>query len=136
VASEEELRAIEARKAENRKKVTEKMNYVKAYLKSTYGAINDEWTIILDQLEDHLCFYYKAKDELAGTTILMPNGRKNPLMGIIKDETSTINALAQKLGISPWDSSKIKQTPEDDSDDFMDRLTGNSRKQYEMEFPE
>lgn len=136
MTGDEEMKIIEARRAENRRKVAEKMNYVKAYLKSTYGAINDEWTIILDQLEDHLCFYYKAKDELAGTTILMSNGRKNPLMGIIKDETSIINALAQKLGISPWDSSKIKQTPEDDSDDFMDRLTGNSRKQYEMEFPE
>lgn len=129
-----ELKKVEARNRERRMKVSKQMNTVKEHLQSTYGEIKPEWGIVLDQLQDHLTIYYQVKDELIDGPMLTEKGQKNPLLTVIKDETSIINSLVQKLGISPWDSSKIKQTPEDDSEDFMDSLS-KPHPQLALEFP-
>lgn len=131
---ESEMKRIEARNQERRVIVSKQMNDVKDYLKATYGEIKPEWAILLNQLQDHLTIYYKVKDELIDAPMLTEKGNKNPLLTVIKDETSIINSLVQKLGISPWDSSKIKQTPEDDSDEYMDSLT-KPHPQLALEFP-
>ena len=111
------------------KKITPTTRYIKAvkdFLISEYGVVKGEWQITLMALEDALNRYAEVKESIANNGIYNEaTGLKNPLLSTEKDLLSTILKLTQKLGISPWDASKIKNTPDDDTDDFLNNLVGN-----------
>lgn len=105
-------------------KTTEFINSVKGYLSSKYGEVKVEWGSTLLILEDSLRRYEQIKEEINNNGIFdSSTGRKNPLLTTEKDCIATILKLSQKLGISPWDSSKIKTDSEEDDEDFIESLT-------------
>ena len=73
---------------------------IRNYLVEEYGAVKPEWEL---------------------TLILLLNTieRYNRVAKIIDKE-------GIKIGCSPWDASKIKNSPEDDTEDFIDGLTGGN----------
>lgn len=102
------------------------MKAVKAYLTTEYGCVKGEWQITLMALEDALNRYVQVKQAIEQYGIYdSQTGLKNPLLSTEKDLLATILKLSQKLGISPWDASKIKTPETDDTDDFINNLTGN-----------
>lgn len=112
-----------------RKKTTPTPAFIKAvkdYLISEYGSVRAEWQITLMALEDALNRYAQVRQTIEQYGIYdAQTGLKNPLLSTEKDLLATILKLTQKLGISPWDASKIKLPQEDDTDDFINNLTGN-----------
>lgn len=108
------------------KPTKKKMKYVEAYLISTYGEVKDEWTSTLTLLADNLDLYDSCMDSLNNTGLFdKVTWRKNPLLSTVKDIQATILKLIQHLGISPYSHSKIRITPEDDTDDFLESLVGD-----------
>lgn len=104
--------------------VTKYMEGVKNYLQEVYGEVKVEWGSTLLILEDSLRRYEQIKQEINNNGIFDINtGRKNPLLTTEKDCIATILKLTQKLGVSPWDSSKIKTDNADDDEDFIKSLT-------------
>lgn len=102
------------------------MKAVKAYLTAEYGCVKGEWQITLMALEDALNRYVQVKQAIEEFGIYnSQTGLKNPLLSTEKDLLATILKLSQKLGISPWDAAKIKTPETDDTDDFINNLTGN-----------
>lgn len=102
------------------------MKAVKAYLIAEYGSVKGEWQITLMALEDALNRYGQVKQAIEQYGIYdAQTGIKNPLLSTEKDLLATILKLSQKLGISPWDASKIKAPETDDTDDFINKLTDN-----------
>ena len=100
------------------------MDGVKNYLQEQYGEVKVEWGSTLLILEDSLRRYEQIKEAINNSGIYdSSTGRKNPLLTTEKDCIATILKLSQKLGVSPWDSSKIKQDTADDDEDFIKSLT-------------
>ena len=98
---------------------------VKTSLTNEYGTIKPEWYFTLNILRDQLYLYDSIKSGIEKHGIYNPEtGAKSPLLASLKDCTATILKLSQKLGCSPWDSSKIKNKVEDDTVDFVSELMG------------
>lgn len=101
------------------------MKQIEKYLQNTYGSIEPQWEMTLSLIADNLDLLKNCKESVAKNGIYSDiRGVKNPLISTIKDCNATLLKLAQQLGITPWSESKIKNTPEDDTDDFIDKLTG------------
>lgn len=94
------------------------------YLTAKYGEVPQEWDAILILLADNLDLYKECSESVKKNGIYnAETNRKNPLLATMKDLQATIIKQIQHLGLSPYAVSKIKDTPEDDTDDFIDRLT-------------
>lgn len=103
----------------NRKKdkIDKYIKYIKTYLERRFGKFENEWIITLSCLEDCLRRYDEIKESIKVNGIYDPStGRKNPLLSTEKDCLATIVKLCQKLGVSPYDAAKIRETEEDDSE--------------------
>lgn len=110
------------------KKTKKKMKAIETYLEDTYGEVHPEWAATLYLLADNLDLYDSCLETLSKTPLVDETGfKKNPLLSTIKDIQGVICKLSQQLGITPWASSKIKLNNwvEDDSDEYLDYLTGN-----------
>lgn len=104
------------------KKTKDIMEGINTFLKTKYGSLQPEWTCILMALEDTIDRYLQIKKEIDKTGIY-DGANKNPLISSEKDCLATILKLSQKLGVSPWDASKIKDnSDEDDTEDFVSSL--------------
>lgn len=105
-------------------KITLYIEGVNQYLKNQYGEVKPEWGTTLMVLEDTLRRYEQIKEAINTNGIYDPTtGKKNMLLASEKDYIATILKISQKLGISPWDASKIKNVEDDDSEDFIESLT-------------
>lgn len=101
----------------------QKMKAIESYLSSTYGKVNEEWGATLLLLADNLDLYDNCMDALDHSGIFDYNDwKKNPLLSTVKDIQATILKLTLQLGISPYAQSKIRYTPEDDTEDFIGSL--------------
>lgn len=99
-----------------KKEIKDYMNSVRKYLITRYGEVKGEWEFSLLCLENSLVRYNQINESINNNGIYdVSTGRKNPLLSTEKDVLATIFKLTQKLGITPYDSSKIKQAEEDDS---------------------
>lgn len=100
------------------------MKGIEAFLEEQYGEVKTEWRITLNLLADNIELLKQCQESVEQNGIYDINTqKKNPLLTTIKDINSTILKISQKLGISPWDASKIKQVEEDDTEDFIEKLT-------------
>lgn len=96
------------------------------YLIEKYGNIRPEWETVITLLSDCLNRYEQVKEALDTYGVFDPEtGKKNQLITSEKDLIATILKLAQKLGISPWDASKIKDSAVEDEEDFIENLTND-----------
>ncbi len=94
------------------------------YIISKYGSVPPEWWCIIQLLADNLELYNCCKKSIQDVGIYdKETGRKNPLLSTIKDLQSTIMKQIQHLGLSPYAVSKIHDSVEDDTDDFIESLT-------------
>lgn len=97
---------------------------IKKFLIEEYGEVKQEWSLTLTMLADNLELLNKCQESIKEHGIYDPQTQhKNPLLSTVKDINSTILKITQKLGITPWDVSKIKTVEEDDSEDFIENLT-------------
>lgn len=98
---------------------------VESYLSKKYGIVNPEWEGTLFLLADNLELYNECRKLIKQYGIYDPTtGKKNPLLGTTKDLQATILKQIQHLGLSPYAASKINAEVEDDSEDFIEGLTG------------
>lgn len=87
------------------------------YLRQRYGEIKPEWELTLMLLETSLARYKQVKEAIDEIGIYdAETGKKNQLLSTEKDLLATIFKLTQKLGLSPYDTAKIKVAEEDDAD--------------------
>lgn len=102
----------------------EYIEQIKNYLKETYGEVKPEWSLTINTLEDTIKRYLEVKAIIDEEGIFFTDTKKkNPLLSTEKDLLATILKLTQKLGISPWDDSKIKVQTEDNTEDYINNLT-------------
>ena len=102
---------------ENIKKITD-------YLIKQYGEIQPQWEMTLSLLADNLDLYIECRKSITQNGIFdTENYKKNPLLTTCKDLQATIMKQIQHFGLSPYAISKIKQTEEDDSEDYIESLT-------------
>ena len=107
-----------------KKETKKQIDNINDYLKSKYGGINPEWQTIINLLADNIDLYKECKESVKQNGIYDPNtGKKNPLLATMKDLQATIIKQIQHLGLSPYAASKIKNEVEDDSEDFISKLT-------------
>lgn len=101
------------------------VKYIRQYLKEKYSKVNPEWELAIDLLADNIDMYNKCKEIVDSVGIYdYEKGKKNPLLGTMKETQGVMLKQIQHLGISPYALSKIKNmAAEDDTDDFIDRLT-------------
>ena len=100
------------------------MSGVREYLSQKYGEIPAQWEAMLSLLQDNLELYAQCKKTVSEVGIFdATDYKKNPLLSTMKDLQATIIKQIQHLGLSPYAESKIRQTGEDDTDDFIDSLT-------------
>lgn len=112
------------RKRSKKASVNSLVNGVKKFLVSKYGAYKSEWDTTLLILEDTLTRYEEVKLAIEEVGIYdKASGKKNMLLSTEKDLVATLMKISQKLGISPWDDSKIRIEAEDDTEDFLKGLT-------------
>lgn len=106
----------------------ETKDYIKSvedYLSKEYGEIKPEWGLMLNMLKDNYQQYLNCLESIEQNGIYSPeSGKKNPLLSTVKDLQASIYKIVQHLGISPYAKSKIRTMAEDDTDDFIDTLTG------------
>lgn len=96
---------------------------IKAYLTNKYGKLQDEWVVLIDLFVENLELYIECKKVLNEVGIYnYEKGKKNPLLGTLKETTQTLLKISQQLTISPWSASKIKHIGEDSTDDFINSL--------------
>lgn len=108
-------------------KYSKKTNdYIKAaqeHLENTYGEVKSEWVITLQMMKDNIELYQRVLNEIDTYGIYnAQTGLKNPLLSTAKDLQASLMKMTQKLGLTPYDAAKIKQTTEDDTEDFIDRM--------------
>ena len=97
---------------------------VKAYLIETYGVVKPEWMAVIEMLAYNLELLNACTTSVKQNGIYdASSGKKNPLLSTIKDLQATIMKQVQHLGLSPYAVSKINNTPEDDTEDFIESLT-------------
>ena len=103
-------------------------NYIDAVrntLMQKYGEIKPEWEVIVTLLADNIELYRECVKSIAENGIYdKSRGIKNPLLSTVKDIQVTILKYTQKLGITPWDASKIKAVEDESTDDYIAMLTG------------
>lgn len=100
------------------------MTGIREYLSGKYGEIPLQWEAILGLLQDNIDLYQQCKKSVEDNGIFDKDDyKKNPLLSTMKDLQTTIIKQIQHLGLSPYAESKIKQSGEDDTDDFIDSLT-------------
>lgn len=102
------------------------MNSVREFLNEKYGSLRPEWESTLFILQDSLIRYSQIKKEIEANGLYdATTGRKNPLLSTEKDCIATILKLTQKLGVSPWDFTKLDngESDNEDEDDFLSSLT-------------
>lgn len=100
------------------------MKGVHQFLIEKYGEVKPEWGCTLTCLENTLRRYNQVKETLDEVGIFdTTTGKKNALLTTEKDCIATILKISQKLGINPWDDSKIKAEVEEDDEDFIEGLT-------------
>lgn len=86
------------------------------YLIKRWGTVREEWTLTIKMLMDNVELYNKCLDELDTHGLYdAATMRKNPLLSTIKDLQATMTKQIQKLGLTPYDACKIKETEEDDT---------------------
>lgn len=108
----------------NKKEIKLYIESVREYLINKYGSLKPEWECIIMLLKDYIIRYIQVRESINVNGIYDKNtSRKNPLLTTEKDIIASILKLSQKLGISPWDLSKIKTEVEDDTDDYIRNLT-------------
>lgn len=108
------------------KKTKDLVGKIEQYLISKYGAISPEWLLCLTLLYDNIELYQKCQLSINQNGIYdSSTGKKNPLLTTIKDLQATILKQIQHLGLTPYAASKIKTELEDDTDDYINSLTGN-----------
>lgn len=102
------------------------VKYINNYLKAKYGKIQPEWQLSIDLLADNVELYTKCKKIVEQVGIYdYERGKRNPLLATMKETQGVILKQIQHLGISPYAESKIRLMAEDDTDDFIDKLTAN-----------
>lgn len=103
-----------------------KEKYIKAietYLINKYGKLQEEWCVLIDLFVENLELYIECKKVLNEVGIYdYSKGKKNPLLGTLKETTQTLLKISQQLTISPWSAAKIKNIGEDSTDDFIAAL--------------
>lgn len=103
------------------KKIIDSINN---YLIEKYGEVKPEWHTIIYLLGDNLDLYKECRDSIRQNGIYdITTAKKNPLLSTCKDLQATIMKQIQHLGLSPYAVSKIKDSVEDDSEDFVESLT-------------
>lgn len=108
----------------NKREVNKFIENVRNALSEKYGEVKPEWEGVLMCLKDCILRYIQVKESINANGIYnTTTGRKNPLLTTEKDNISTILKLCQKLGVSPWDASKIKLADDEDADDYIEDLT-------------
>lgn len=100
---------------------------IRDYLVEEYGSVKPEWELTLILLQNTIERYNRVakiidKEGIYDST----RGVKNPLLSTEKDLLATILKMSQKLGISPYDKNKIRTQDEDDTEEFLDSLTGGN----------
>lgn len=97
---------------------------VREYLSTKYGEIPPQWETMLALLQDNLELYAQCKKSVEQNGIFDSSDyKKNPLLSTMKDLQATIFKQIQHLGLSPYAESKIRQSGEDDTEDFIESLT-------------
>ena len=105
------------------KKIIDSINN---YLTEKYGEVKPEWATIMYLLGDNLDLYKECRESIRKNGIYDINtAKKNPLLSTCKDLQATIMKQIQHLGLSPYAASKIKESVEDDTEDFIEALTTN-----------
>lgn len=109
------------------KKDTKKLiDATEDYLKEKYGEVKPEWRIILNLLGDNLDLYRECRQSIRQNGIFdLATYKKNPLLSTCKDLQSTIIKQIQHLGLSPYAAAKIKDSTEDDTENFIESLTND-----------
>lgn len=103
------------------------MKRISDFLTEKYGEVKPEWEVVLYMLGNNLDMYKDCQKEIETNGIFEANSyRKNPLISTLKDLQATILKEVQHLGLSPYADSKIKQAAEDDTEDFIEALTGGN----------
>ncbi len=108
------------------KEIKNYMASVREFLNEKYGSMRPEWESTLFILQDSLLRYSQIKKEIEANGLYdATTGRKNPLLSTEKDCIATILKLTQKLGVSPWDFTKLDngESDNEDEDDFLSSLT-------------
>ena len=109
-----------------KKDIKKYMSSVRNYLEEKYGSMRPEWESTLFILQDSLLRYSQIKKEIEANGLYdATTRRKNPLLSTEKDCIATILKLTQKLGVSPWDFTKLDngESDNEDEDDFLSSLT-------------
>ena len=98
---------------------------IQTYLVKKYGKVNDEWELSISLLADNIKLYEDCKNIVEEVGIYdYERGKRNPLLGTMKETQGVILKQIQHLGISPYAASKIRSMSEDeDVEDFIDKLT-------------
>ena len=95
-----------------------------AFLTEKYNGVPAEWEAIIYLLGDNLDLYNQCKEAIETYGIYdATTGKKNGLLITIKDLQATIMKQIQHLGLSPYAISKIKEDDNDDTDEFIEKLT-------------
>ena len=98
------------------------MKEVREYLTQKYGDIPLAFESSLFMLQENLEDYILYKEQIAKTYIIDQDGKKNPLISSVKDLEACIMKIWQHLGLTVYSQSKIKNTEEDTTEDFIDGL--------------
>lgn len=98
------------------------MKEVREYLTQKYGEIPLAFESSLFMLQENLEDYILYKEQIAKTYIIDADGKKNPLISSVKDLESCIMKIWQHLGLTVYSQSKIKNTEEDTTSDFIEDL--------------
>lgn len=86
------------------------------YLIQRWGTVKEEWKLTIKMLLDNIEIYNKCIDEIETHGLYdAATMRKNPLLSTVKDLQATMTKQIQKLGLTPYDACKIKETEEDDT---------------------
>ena len=86
------------------------------YLIQRWGTVKEEWKLTIKMLLDNIDLYNRCIDEIETNGLYdAATMRKNPLLSTVKDLQATMTKQIQKLGLTPYDACKIKETEEDDS---------------------
>lgn len=100
------------------------------YLENEYGAIKNEWKVVLSLLANNLEMFYKCQDQIKKDGILTPdrygNLNKHSLFPVMLNLQIQILKCINELGLSPKAASKIdpksKSREDDSTDDFINSL--------------
>ena len=98
------------------------MKEVREYLTQKYGEIPLAFESSLFLLQENLEDYVLYKEQIAKTYIIEKKKKKNPLISSVKDLEACIMKIWQHLGLTVYSQSKIKNTEEDTTEDFIDGL--------------